>query len=265
LYHTGRLPYDMFYFPMLPHGLFLTHEKKVSYLTQLRLCDTFLELGHVNMAEKLASEILAGKNHSAPAVEKLAWINIIKGQGHTARVYLNALRKDLVYRRTAEALLGALDSGFAPEQAAYIERIRSCMFGEGHPGTGTDPIEQVLTALLDRNPRNKMAFEYLMACYLLTGQVDKIAANIQRLDELGYQAIPTLYEEAIVIYANSQGSRSDLNKFGIKRATMERYVKFVQLKRTLNPYNRQAVLRRLIVEFGTSYFFYFSFGCVGVT
>jgi len=265
LYHTDRLPYDMFNFPMLPHGLFLTHEKKVSYLTQLRLCDTFLELGHVNMAEKLASEILAGKGHSAPAVEKLAWINIIKGQGETARIYLNALRKDLVHRKTAEALLGALDNGFAPDQAAYIDRIRSCMFGEGHPGTGTDSIEQILTALLDRNPRNKMAFEYLMACYLLTGQVDKIAANVRRLDELGYQAIPTLYEEAILIYVNSQGSRSDLNRFRIKRATMERYVKFVQLKRTLNPYNRQAVLRQLIVEFGTSYFFYFSFGCVGVT
>ncbi len=139
------------------------------------------------------------------------------------------------------------------------------MFGEGHPGTGTDSIEQILTGLLDRNPRNKMAFEYLMACYLLTGQVGKVAANVKRLDELGYQAIPTLYEEAIVIYVNSQGSRSDLNKFRIRRATMERYVKFVQLRKTLQSYNRQAVLRQLIAEFGTSYFFYFSFGCVGVT
>jgi len=85
----------------------LTHEKKVSYLTQARLCDTFLELGQVNLAQKLASEILAAKNHWAPALEKMAWISIIKGQNDTARVYLNVLRKDLVYRKTAEALLGA--------------------------------------------------------------------------------------------------------------------------------------------------------------
>jgi len=137
LYHTGRLPYDMFDFPQTPHGLLLTHEKKVSYLTQARLCDTFLELGQVNLAQKLASEVLAAKNHSAPALEKMAWINIIKGHNDTARVYLNVLRKDLVYRKTAESLLDALDGGFSPEQTAYVDRIRSCMHQAGHPGLPT--------------------------------------------------------------------------------------------------------------------------------
>jgi hypothetical protein len=55
LYHAGRLPYDMFNFPQTPHGLLLTHEEKGSFLTQLKLCDLFMELGRVNMAEKLAS------------------------------------------------------------------------------------------------------------------------------------------------------------------------------------------------------------------
>lgn len=264
LYHTGRLPYDMFDFPQTPHGLLLTHEKKVSYLTQLKLCDTFLELGHVNLAEKLASEILATRSHSAMAIEKLAWINIIKGQNDTARIYLNALGKDLVYHRKAQSLLGALDRGFTPDQTATIGRIRSCMHHEGYPGTGKDSIEQLLTGLLDENPRNKMAFEYLMACYLLTGRVDMIAANVGRLGELGYDAIPVLYEEAILIYVNSPGQKPDLSKLKIRRQTVERYQKFVQLRSSVQPQNRPAVLKRLIVEFGNSYFFYFAFGCVGV-
>ena len=264
LYHTDRLPYDLFNFPQTPHGLFLTHEKRVSHLTQLKLCDAFLELGQVNMAEKLASEILATKNHSGIVIEKLAWINIIKGQNRTARIYLGALKKDVIYRGTAEVLLSTLDKGFTPDQAAYVERIRSYMHQEGHPGTGKDSIEQMLTGLLVQNPHNKMAFEYLMACYLLSGQVDRITANVERLDALGYQTIPTLYEEAILIYFGSHGQKIDLGKFKIRPQTIERYTKFIQLRDTVQPHNRQAVLKRLIVEFGSSYFFYFTFGCVGL-
>jgi len=264
LYHTGRLPYDLFNFPLTPHGLFLTHGKKVSYLTQLKLCDTYMELGQVNMAEKLASEILATKNHSGIAIEKLAWVNIIKGQDRTARIYLNALKKDLVYRKTAEDLLTALDKSLAPDQAAYVERIRSYMLEAGHPGTGKDSIEQMLTALIARNPRNKMAFEYLMAVYLLSGQVEKIADNMECLDNLGYQTMPVLYEEAILIHLGSHGQIIDAKKFKIRPQTIQRYERFVQLRNTIQPYNRQAVLQRLIVEFGSSYFFYFTFGRVGL-
>ncbi len=264
LHYTGRLPHQMFDFPQTPHGLLLTHERKVSYLTQLKLCDTFLELGQVNLAEKLASEILATRNHSAMAIEKLAWINIIKGQHDTARIYLNALRKDLVYRGGAQALLGALDDGLTPDQTAYVDRIRSYMHEEGYPGTGKDSVEQILTGLLVENPHNKMAFEYLMACYLLAGRVDKIAANVGRLDDLGYQAIPVLYEEALLIYLDSPGQKIDLSRLKLRRQTVERYRKFTQIRDSVQPQNRQAVLKRLIVEFGNSYFFYFTFGCVGV-
>ncbi|MCP4608869.1 MAG: hypothetical protein GY845_09165 [Planctomycetes bacterium] len=264
LYYTGRLPYDLFRFPQTPHGLLLTHEKKESYLTQLKLCDVFMELGQVNIAERLASEVLATKGNFGMVIEKLAWINIIKGQIGTARIYLNALKKDLNYRRTAEKLLIALDNGFTPEQTAYIDRIRSNMFEAGHAGTSKDSVDQILIELLVHNPRNKMAFEYLMACYLLTGQVDKIAANMERLGDLGYQAIPTLYEEAILIYFGSQGKKVDLSKFNIKRNTFERYAKFVQLRNAMRGQNRQAVLGRLVAEFGSSYFFYFTFGRVGL-
>ena len=49
-----------------------------------------------------------------------------------------------------------------------------------------------------------MAFEYLMACYLLTGQVDKVVANIGEAPRPGLPDIPTLYEEAILIHYGSR-------------------------------------------------------------
>ena len=39
-----------------------------------------------------------------------------------------------------------------------------------------------------------------MAFYLLAGELEKIMENIGRLADLGYREIPTLYEEAMLIY-----------------------------------------------------------------
>ncbi|MBN2314978.1 MAG: hypothetical protein JXM79_13685 [Sedimentisphaerales bacterium] len=264
LYHTERLPYDMFTFPQTPHGLLLTHEKKASDLTQLKLCDIYMELGRVNTAERLATEILTARNHCGIVVEKLAWINIIKEQYETARIYLNVLQKDLVYRKRAQALLKAIDNGFSTDQKAYLDTIRSRMHQEGYLGTRDESVEQILTELLASNPTNRMAFEYLMACYLLTGQVDKIAARMAQIREFDYDGIPTLYEEALLIYFGSQGRKIDFNKSNIRRETFNRYIRFIQLRNSMRPDNRQVVLRSLISEYGSSYFFYSTFGQVGV-
>ena len=257
LYHAGRFPYDMLYFPQNPHAFLLTHDKEESSMTQLKMCDTFIELGNVDYAEKLASEFLVDKGHAGIVLEKLAWINIIKEQECTARIYLNALKKDLIYGDRADSMLGSLQSGFGPDEAAYIRRVNSYIRKNGNARLNRESIEEMLTGLLEHNPGNRMAFEYLMACYLLAGQLDKIAENIWCLNHLGYQDVPTLYEEAMLIYYGARGLKLNLNELNIKRETIERYKRFVQLCNSMQAQNRQVVLQRLIGEFGTSYFFYY--------
>ncbi len=265
LYHTGRFPYDMFRFPLVPEALLLTHDSWESDLSQLKLSDLFLELGHVNMAQRLASELVATRGHCGPAIERMAWISIVKGQPATARVYLRALRKDPIRRGTADSLLHGLDNGFTPEQAARIDRIRSCLRDETAGVTGPEPVDQWLAALFEHNSQNRMAFEYLMACYLLTGRVDKITENVKWLEDLGYRSIPTLYEEAILIHYGNLGRQPDLSRIQVSPETLQRYQMFVQIRNSMRPQNQQAVLNRLILDFGSSYFFYYSFGRVGQT
>ena len=259
LYHAGRLGYDMLHFPQNPHALLLTHEQEEASMTQLKMCDTYIELGNVNYAEKLASEFLAAEGRIGIVLERLAWINIIKGQENTARIYLNALRNDLIYRRRADSILWNLKNGFEPDEAAYIHQIGSYIRRDENPRLYKESIEEMLTGLLRQNPNNRMAFEYLMAGYLLAGQVEKIATNIEHLTDFGYQEIPTLYEEAVLIYQGLRGRRPDLGTFDIRPETVERYNRFVRLYNSMQPQNRQAVLQRLIQEFGTSYFFYYRF------
>lgn len=264
LYHTGRLPYDMFTFPLNPHALLLTHEQRESDLALHKLSDIFLELGHANMAQKLASELLATKDHLGVALETLGQVSLVKGQPDTARVYLNALRRDPIRREVAKSWLNDLNGGLSPDRAARIDRLRSCMPDDPLAVAAAEPLERTLAKLLEQNPRNRMAFEYLMACYLLTGKVDKIVKNLHRLDELGYRATPTLYEEAALIHYGSQKQKPDLGRIKISRETIQRYQRFVQIRGSVKPQSQQATFNLLIREFGTSYFFYFAFGSVGL-
>lgn len=264
LYHTGRLPYEMFSFPQNPHALLLTHEKRPSNLTGLQLCELFIELGNINTAEKMASELLAAEGHLGTVLEKLAQINLIKGQTGTARVYLNVLQKDPIYRDTAREMLDGLRQGFAPDRAAWIDRIRSCMPTDPYGVTYGGSVEQILTGLLEHNPHNKMAFEYLMACHLLTRQLDKVIANLGRLDDFDYDGIPTYYEEAILISHTMRRQPIDPAALGISPATYERCKSFLQISRSLQTVKQQEALNRLVREFGSSYFFYYGFGRVGV-
>jgi len=259
LYHAGRLGYDMFYFPQNPHALLLTHEQEESSMTQLKLCDTYIELGNINYAEKLASEFLAAEGRLGMVLEKLAWINIIKGQEETARIYLKGLKKDLIYRSKADLMLICLTNGFGRHRATTVQRIGSYIRRSDNPRLYTESIEEMLTGLLKQNPNNRMALEYLMACYLLAGELETIAVNLGRLADLGYQEIPSLYEEAMLIYQGMYGRKPDLGEFKIKSGTIERYNRFVRIYNSIQPQNRQVVLQQLIREFGTSYFFYYRF------
>lgn len=259
LYHTGRLGYDLLRFPQDPYALLLTHAAEESSMIQLKLCDTFVEIGNVDFAEKLASEFLVDKGACGIVLEKLAWINVIKQQELTAQVYLNALKKDLVYRHRADALLSGLKHGFEPEEAVAIRQVRSYRRSNTDGRLYTESIEGMLTGLLAHNPRNRMAFEYLMTCYLLAGQLENIVANIEHLADLGYQEVPPLYEEAMLLYHAARSQRLNLTKLNLKRETFDRYTRFVKLCNSMQGHNRKGALQQLTREFGTGYFFYYTF------
>ncbi len=87
----------------------------------------------------------------------------------------------------------------------------------------------------------------------------KIAETMAYADHQGYEKIPILYEEATLLYHALRSQRLNLKELNIKRGTFERYKQFVTLCNALKGSNRQAVQQQLTREFGTSYFFYYTF------
>lgn len=263
LYHTGQLAENMFSYPQRPGSLLpLTTYASGSGKFDLVGSNVLIELGQVNLAEKRTFELFEMVGDNPSILQRLALINIVKGQTRTARVFLNVLAKDLIYGKQATELLHRLDNDPNLSDDQQIRYLRSVRPTKDVVIYLRKP-EPLLLNLLDSNRRNKMAFEYLMAKYLTTNHLDKFVQNIRRLNDFDYQKIPRHYEEAILIYSKLTRKEVDLHGRKISRKTIERSVKFFDTLSRLIP-DKKAAYNALKEDFGNSYFFYNVFGISGV-
>jgi hypothetical protein len=110
-----------------------------------------------------------------------------------------------------------------------------------------------------------MAFEYLMAHYLLTKQLGKFVGNLHRLDDFGYDSIPRHYQEAISLYIGITQKGIDLGGRGLNTEIVNQYKQINKIVADPNNSDLENLRRKLAPKFGRTYFFYFVFGVSGVS
>jgi len=262
LYHTGRLGDDMFRYPQRP-GVELYYTPKpyrdlgISY-QESRL---FLELGQVNHAERCAYEALAASGDHPAVLQQLAVVNIVKDRSETATMFLKALEKHLFHRRSARDMLRLLEANPRLENDRRVSQIRENM-SDKDIVLREETVEDFLQALLDKNPRNKMAFELLMAHYLSVARPDKIAENLPRLKGLGYQRVPRHYQEAMVMQAEAAGPPAADLGWKPDSEVLRRAQEFQRICfRAPNP--REASKAALAAGLSDSFFFFSTYGVSG--
>ena len=81
--------------------------------------------------------------------------------------------------QVAQRRLADIDADLEMRNNEEIQRLRACMSDRDTVAFDQD-YDALFGGLLAYNPRNRMAFEYRMAAYLLSQQVDKVAAPIER-------------------------------------------------------------------------------------
>ncbi len=247
LYHTGRLPYEMFSYPQ-QFGILLD-QKQVSAtaIAMLRKpCSLLLELGRVNEAEHAALELLE-MSPTGRTLKRLVMVKLIKNQPAAARIFLNVLRDDLILGRWAERCLGRLESDPGLLGDEDVQRIRRLMIPEDDLGltcriAGDGDIilnyPRMLADLLKHNATNRMAFEYLMAMHLLECNVPSAVDLFPCLDRISYPSLPPHYEEAALIYgADHPGdlvSNADGVSFRGRRISDSTLSKYRRLQAIMN-------------------------------
>ena len=256
LYHAGRLSQDLFsYTNQIAWELLPGVTPRLGALRPQ--CETLLELGQVNEAEHLAHEALEREGNRPDLLRLLAQINILEDRPQAARVFLNLLAQAPFQRAWASACLRGLDNDPRLSDDKALALIRSRMVTTDMPHNYV-PEEAFFKQLLDANPRNQMAFEYLLAQYLLTRDLDGLVRQLGRLDNFGYTAIPRHVEEALLIYQRLKGTPLDLHGRRIRPETVQRFAEFAEAfdRARKNPEDRPAVER----NFGNTFWFYFYTG-----
>jgi hypothetical protein len=264
LYKTGRLPQDMFRYGQHADVLVVTNEIVSNPVVWWRLFDTYIELGHMNMAEHMLSLVMDTYGERPLFLKRLALINMVKNNIGAARVYLKSLSRTMFDADWANAYLKKIECDPNLLTDVQIQHLRSIM-----PEIDRDC--KVLSKdicfqdLLARNRHNKMAFEYLAAYYLLVGgQSDKFMETMNRLNDFDYSGIPRVYEEAMLFYKFKTKKNFKVPGREISKESRERFDGFCNVFLRQYGGNKDLALKELAANYGDSYFFYSLYGYSGM-
>ena len=254
LFHTGKLGCEMFSYPQSPDAFGVIYQGNRNFVA----AEQFFEIGLVNDAAQLAHESLEVFGSHPTTLKQLALINVAREQTNAARVFLNALSKDLIFGRWARDCLKRLETDPLLLKDERMHRI-STLRTVGEPLKPANLPSVQFQRLLVHNGKNKMAFEYLMADYLLNRRLEMFIGQLHRLDDFDYPDIPRHYEEAILIYTMLTKKTVDLGNRKIKPETIRRSRDFYRIC-AIYGNNTQAALEELErMGFSDTYFFYYSF------
>jgi hypothetical protein len=217
-----------------------------------------LELGFVNRAEHGLMECLAALGDRPMILQQLALIHMVKGNVGTARVYLGVLRTTLFHRSWARHYLDLLERDPHLATDAEVQDLRRVALEKDYPWLDLSE-EDMLLCLLEKNHENRMAFEYLMASYLLNRQLTRFVKRVEELPGRGYPTLPRHYEEAILVYAATARTTVQLRGYAPRdplRAQMERFVGVLRR----HGGDQQAARAELARDHSDTYAFYNLYG-----
>ncbi len=258
LYHLGLLSSDMFALPQIwgINGLLIPQDVRFKY--PLQSSYFYFDLGHINEAEHWAHESMSIRGETGWTLEQLALVNIVKGEFDVAHVFISKLNQTLLFRRNANQLRQLWKDSTRFSSDSRILAMRSRMPNPEHDFIYySDYSDVVLERILNNNPSNKMAFEYLMALYLLSDNLGQFASEISRLKDLGYDEIPRHYQEALLLYIAVYGNRNlpSLEGYKISAKTITRFKNFQDILKKFRG-NKSLARNELYKNHGNTYWFY---------
>jgi hypothetical protein len=140
----------------------------------LPTAEAYYQLGMISMAQRTvfeAQEAILDFQKSGRCYKRLAQTNLINGSYEVARKYLMALQKTIFYRSWANETLQLLGNEEAIAKHPEYGRLRPLAFNDDFY-FGDRVTSEMLESLYVSNKDNLLAYQYLLAYYMLTGDRD---------------------------------------------------------------------------------------------
>jgi hypothetical protein len=255
LAEKGQLSSKMFQFDQKKNSLFPEYKRRG--MTPFIANEIFYHLGLVNFAQMFAMETIESTpdaKYPVRAFRRVAETFIINGQYDNARKYLIPVSHTLFYRRWAKDCMSYLynEEKINAHPLWGPKRAISSKYDFYY---NNKQIDIALRYLLISNPGNRVAFEYLMAYYLLQKDFDGFIANINMADGFNYKGFPVVWQQASAyILTRLSQVPPQLEKYTISNDVINSIKSYAQLFSA----EKQDTLK-IKREFGNTYWFYLHF------
>jgi hypothetical protein len=206
LCQEGKLADKMFnYYQHGPQGLLPDFQR--DFTLPLMTGEIYYYLGFINTAQRYAFEAMEAVpdyQKSGRVIKRLAQTNLINGEYKVALKYLKILQKSLFYRKFANKTIPLLWNEKAINDHPEYGWLRKCRPTEDFLFDENEK-DVMLNKVFNHYKQNRMAYEYLMAYYLLTDNLQKFAKFFPQGANIGYDHIPYTYQQALnYIQANTR-------------------------------------------------------------
>lgn len=234
----GQLPDNLLKFTPTDLGTFYRIGPETPMLTIRNMNELYWALGDMTFTERAAmmTNVFSRDNRNVRMMRRLAECNIVSGDSLAAEKYLRILDKTLVYRQWAENIR-------RHGKDIYKEKIK--MVNRHDTITITDNAHFLMMQLLDANPDNTIALDYILCSTLLLKDIANFKRDYDRYCiETGKPRIKKLYQEALCIWlAGTNAPQED----------WQRYIQSQDVIRRFMEYNDQ----RGNPKFKDTYWYYF--------
>lgn len=146
--------------------------------------EAFYQLGMINVAQRTvfeAQEAILDFQKSGRCYQRLAQTNLINGNYEVARKYLTALQKTLFYRDWANETLSLLGNEEAIAKHPEYGRLRQWAYNDDfYFSDHVTP--EMLESLFFGNTDNHLAYQYLVAYYVLTNDRERYTKLLLKIE-----------------------------------------------------------------------------------
>jgi hypothetical protein len=255
LFQSGRLLEHAFVFPQFygTGGIIMDYDWSLKFPDAAS--NVYWRLGLVNESLHWAHEALELKGPTPEILKQLGLVYMIKGDQEAAKKFFLNLGNVPNHQDEAKNLIRMNESPAEFAQDSMCRYIQSCIPNSNLMTIVKSPSEE-LELLLKRNPNNKMAFEYLITYYLMSGNIQGFLNHFADGRVFNYPRVPRHMQEAFLVAA-SMGTKFDQNQLQaiVGPNTFQRFEAY---QRILQNYqgNISSAKPELQKLFGDTYWFY---------
>lgn len=232
-------------------GLFMPVDEKGNYFLFSAAGEAWWALGDLTMAEHatMLGMIFSPRHESTRCMRRMAEINLAKGDHAAAIKYIRMLEQSLPHRSWAKKAMAQLENP-ASTLLPQVCHLREMQATQDTLRLSTQYCSSLVN-LLESNPQNLLAQQYLIAYDLLTKDLLDFADDIERCPALSATRV---VEEARLIVMASRPEKREMWHDYVTSETWNDFQNFNQAYQSAQ--GKPSALKK---RFGKSFWYYMHF------